>query len=227
VEGLAKNLNATSSLPLLLAGLSCLNENDFVKLAELVIALVVRHSVLSNLNPSNLENALYEAARELRGKKSTNEKSARCLAAAKEILAKINPADATVHENAKDLELNRGQSVWLMTNLAKSMQSTTNEIGFDRVNLEHIFPINAGGEWPNRKNLAPYVWKIGNLTVLGTKLNNDAKNKGFAEKCKTYYSISEITMTRELTKYTQWTESEINMRGEELVKKMTQVWVGP
>ncbi|MDD5063908.1 MAG: DUF262 domain-containing HNH endonuclease family protein [Phycisphaerae bacterium] len=227
VEGLVKNLNATSSFPLLLAGLACLNDNDFVKLSESIIALFIRHSVLSNLNPSDLETALYAAARELRGKKSTKERSAKCLSAAKDILARINPQDATVQENAKDVELNRKQAIWLMTNLAKAMQSETKEIGFDRVNLEHIFPLNAGGDWPNRKNLAPFAWKIGNLTILGTKLNNDAKNKGFAEKCRNYYSVSEVTITSELTKYSQWTEGEIIARGEELVKKMTQIWIGP
>lgn len=227
VEGLVKKLNATSTLPLLLAGLGCLNESDFTKLSETVIALVIRYSVLSNLNPANLESALYEAARELRGKKSTNEKSGKCLSAAKQILSKINPSDLTVQENAKDVDLNRGQAIWLISNLAKTMQSRTKEIGFDKVNLEHIFPINAGSEWPNRNNLLPYVWRIGNLTVLGEKLNNDAKNKGFSAKSKHHYSKSEIAMTSDLTRYAQWTEVEITARTDELVKEMTRIWVGP
>jgi len=227
VTGLVKELNATSTYPLLLAGLVCLSDGDFVKLTSLAVGLVVRHSVLSNLNPADLESAMYEAARELRGKRATKEKSTRCLQAAKERLAKANPADSVVFENARDVDLDRRQASWVMREVARRMQSKTAEIGFDKVSLEHVFPLNAGAEWPNRKNLEPYVWRIGNLTVLGTKLNNDAKSKAFAVKCKNYYARSEITITKELLQYTQWTEQEIGARGEKLVKTMTGIWVGP
>jgi hypothetical protein len=227
VEGLVKNLNATSCLPLLLSGLVSLNENDFAKLASLVVALFVRHSLLANLNPANLESAFYEAARELRGKKATNEKSSKCLYAAKEILSKVNPSDATVQENAKELELNKRQATWLLSNLAKAMQSKTKEIGFDVITLEHIFPINAGSDWPNRKDLEPYVWHIGNLTILGETLNNNAKSKGYSIKQKNYYSKSEISMTEELLHYQQWTPKELHERGISLVREVTKVWPGP
>jgi hypothetical protein len=146
VEALVKNLNATSSLPLLLSGLSCLSQSDFAKLASAVLALFVRYALLSNLNPSNLESTFYEAARELRGKKSTNERSARCVRAALGILARINPTDATVQERAKDIALNKRQAIWLMIGVAKAMQSKTKEIGFDKISLEHIFPLNAGSD---------------------------------------------------------------------------------
>lgn len=128
VEGLVKFLNSTSSFPLLLSGLSCLNRSDFTKLAKVIAALVVRYSVTANLNPAQLESMFYEAARELRGKKSTNESSAKCLRSVKIILAKINPTDGVVEENSKELELNRKQGVWIITNLAKAIQSKTKEI---------------------------------------------------------------------------------------------------
>lgn len=146
IEGLVRNFNATATFPILLSGLACLSESDFRKLAEAVVALVVRYSVLANLNPSLLESALYEAARGIRGKHSTGERSSRCLGAAKGILSKMNPSDATVIESGKDVDLTRQQASWLIKNLAKHMQSRTREIGFEKTNLEHVFPENAGPE---------------------------------------------------------------------------------
>ena len=55
-----------------------------------------------------------------------------------------------------------------MTQLANSKQSATKEVAMNESNLEHIYPINATtSEWPNKVDLDPYVWRIGNLTILG------------------------------------------------------------
>jgi len=120
--------------------------------------------VLANLNPSLLETAVYSAARELRGRQATGEKSARCLAAARRVLSTVNPSDATVIENGKEVELSRQQATWIVRSVAKSMQTRTKEVGFDKANLEHVLPESPGSEWPNRKELAPYLWRLGNLT---------------------------------------------------------------
>ena len=111
-----------------------------------------------------------------------------------------------------------------MTQLANTMQSKTSEIGMDQSNLEHIFPQNAGAEWPNRAEFDPLIWHIGNLTVLGTKINQKAKNKAFADKLKEHYSKSEITMTKELTTLKKWDQNEIKKRGADLAKTIISIW---
>jgi hypothetical protein len=68
IAGLVRYLGISSSLPLLLSGLRCLSAADFVKLSRLAMELAVRHSVFANLNPSDLENAFYAAARSIRDK---------------------------------------------------------------------------------------------------------------------------------------------------------------
>jgi hypothetical protein len=137
---------------------------------------------------------------------------------------KLNPADSLVEENAKDLTFEGSEASWIMTQLANAMQSKTREIGMDKANVEHIFPQNAGPAWPNRAALEPYLWHIGNLTILGKRLNNKAKNKGFADKCKDHYSKSEIEMTKTLLKVTDWSETEIENRAAQLAKSIVQVW---
>ncbi len=227
VEGLVKYLRITSCFPLLLSGLKCLNEADFSKLVKSTTALVVRYDLMGNLNPNDLETSFYVAAREIRGHFATGDNSARCLQAAKAILAKINPADQIVEQNAKNLILNRKQATWLITAIARWEQSGTKEIGFDKVNLEHVFPTNAGSEWPNRKELEPFVEHIGNLTLMGKRLNRNARNLSFEAKKNDYYSKSEIEMTKALTGFKQWTPQEIKARAEEMTKKIIKIWPGP
>jgi hypothetical protein len=224
LEGLLDYLAVQNALPLLLSGQLGLTRNDFEKLLRAVISIYVRHTLVSNQNPLELETAFYDAAREIRAKYESKVPSAKCLAAAKSILNKLNPADALIEETVGDLLLSRAQACWFVTELANGMQSQTKEIGMDKANLEHIFPQNAGADWPNRDKLEPFIWHVGNLTVLSNRLNSKARNSGFATKSKQYYSKSEIRMTRELTKVKAWDEKAILDRAKQLGQQIIRTW---
>ena len=195
------------------------SNSDFAKLTKAVVAIYIRHSLLCNLNPNDLESALYDAAREIRGKHSTNTKSSSSLSAAKAILKKINPTDDAVCAGAEELYLRKSEATWLMTRLANAMQSKTKEIGMDKANLEHIFPQNPGAAWTNKQSLETHLWHIGNLTILERRINRKAKNKGFKDKCREHYSKSEIAMTREICKVQSWDEAAILKRAKSLGKR--------
>jgi len=109
LEGLLKYLGAINSLPLLLSGYLCLSQTDFEKLLRATVALYVRHTLVSNRNPLELESAYYDAAREIRAQHSSTATSKKCLAQAKAILQKLNPSDSIVEENAKELVLTRSE----------------------------------------------------------------------------------------------------------------------
>jgi uncharacterized protein with ParB-like and HNH nuclease domain len=224
LEGLTKYLRVYNALPLLLAGYRCLSKGDFDKLVHLITSLYIRHTLICNQNPNDLEAVLYEASREIRGKHSTNTPSRNIFSAIKQLLQRLNPTDSSVEENAKELVLERQEALWFMTQIANAMQSKTKEIGMDDSNLEHIFPQNAGNEWSQRKLLEPYIWHIGNLTILGTKLNQKAKNKYFKNKCTDNYSKSEIEMTKQLIKIPKWEIDEIKARATVLAKTIITIW---
>lgn len=227
VSGLFKYLGVTSGLPLLLSGVQCLSNNDFTKLARAVVSLAVRYSLIADQNPNTLENAFYSGAREIRRLKSLKpaKSSSQCLKAARAILSPLNPSNALVQEKASEIVLDRAPAVWLVTELANSKQSVTKEVAVSNANLEHVFPQNAEtSEWPNKKDLADYVWRLGNLTILSTKLNAQAGRKGFATKVANYYTKSEIIITKSLTKYTTWTPADVTTRSNELAKLVSQVF---
>ncbi len=139
-------------------------------------------------------------------------------------LQKLSVQDDVIEKDTGELLLERAEAVWLMLQLANSMQSETKELAMNKANLEHIFPQNAGAAWPNKDKLEPYICHIGNLSILGERLNKNAKNKGFLEKSTNYYSKSEIEMTKALLSFTQWDESTIINRAGELGKKINEQW---
>jgi len=224
LDGVVKYLRIASAPPLLLSGYRCLSQKDFEKLTRFILATYIRYVLVSNQNPLDLESAFYEAAREIRALAAQSESSAKQLSAAKARLAQLSIKDDTIEKAAGDLFLERAEAVWIMVQIANSMQSATKELAMNKANLEHIFPQNAGTAWPNKDKLEPYVWHIGNLSILGERLNRNAKNRGFVEKSAHYYSKSEIEMTKELLSFGQWDETIIIKRAGELGKKIARLW---
>jgi hypothetical protein len=224
VEGLVRYLSVHNSLPLLLAGYQCLSDTDFTRLVKTIVAIYLRHSLFGNQNPLELETAFYEAAREIRAQYSAKASSAKQFQAAKGILMKLNPSDALVQQQFEELFLSKSEASWVVLQLANAMQSKTKELGMDKANVEHIFPQNAGADWPNRQSLEPFVWHVGNLTILGKKINSKAQNKGFTTKCTEHYAKSEIKMTTELLKVTSWDEAAIRSRAKQLSDAVVELW---
>jgi uncharacterized protein with ParB-like and HNH nuclease domain len=226
VAGLVKYLSISSSLPLLLSGLRCLSSSDFAKLSRSALDLAIRHSIFANLNPSNLENCFYSAARAIRDGAKKKLPSKKRLSHAREVLAKQNPTDDQVALGAESLILGRSQAQFLITAIANEMQSATKEIAIGDANLEHIFPLNPSTGWKNVTELEPYKWHLGNLTVLSTKLNKDAANADFATK-QTLYAKSEIKITRDLLGVPTWDKAALLDRARQLSKLANKVWKGP
>lgn len=224
LEGIIKYLQITAAPPLLLAAYRSLSTQDFEKLLQAIIATHVRYVVITNQNPLDIESRMYEAARIIRGfpkEKSSSQK----LAAAKAKLRELTVLDSTVKDASDCVYLERSEAIWLMTALANDLQSKTREIRMDKSNLEHIFPQNAmPTEWTKATEMESLVWHIGNLTILGERINRKAQNKGFLEKSSQYYSKSEIKMTQEILSYSSWTSKEVLSRANKLVTQVLKVW---
>lgn len=224
LSGLLKYLQVFNALPLLLSGLRCLEPTDFEKLISGIVATHVRFALAANQNPLTFESAMYEAARTMRVGSKAGQASGKLLANAIASLKALAVTDDVVEAGVVDLVLERSQAVWVMPRLANAMQSDTREIGMDVANLEHVFPQRAGAAWPNKDELEPFIWHIGNLTVLGEKLNGKAKNKAFKDKVALSYSKSEITMTKAVAACSDWSPAVIRERAKELARYVRMVW---
>lgn len=225
VQAIVDNLESERALPLLLAGIVCLNANDFAKLTRHVVTVITRYAIFANLNPNNLEDALYKAAHEIRSKNRAKKASKECLNAAKTILQKINPNKEQIESKIDEVFLSRKQALYIVYALASKAQSLTNAFSLNSNSIEHIFPENAEKmEWPEANKLEPYVWHLGNLTVLEPSLNRAAGNKPFKKK-KPILAKSQLKMSREVAaNYSKWNVDSITDRSRKLLSLISQVW---
>jgi hypothetical protein len=97
-----------------------------------------------------------------------------------------------------------------------------------KVNVEHIFPQSPSDEWIDafQANGAEdaYVARLGNMTLLDAKLNKQASNKPYQEKRKEYYSKSDFTLTKMVTKPNEWTAATVDKRQADLLETAIKVW---
>lgn len=100
-----------------------------------------------------------------------------------------------------------------------SYLSATDEhkINFNSVNIEHILPRNPHKDWKlAKKEIAGYVNKLGNLTLLSTKLNSQAQNLTIDKKLSEL-QISELAITKDVVQFidqngNNWNETLIMAR---------------
>jgi hypothetical protein len=97
--------------------------------------------------------------------------------------------------------------------------------GTDRVHVEHIYPQTpAGQKWLNH---ATIINRLGNLTLLGKRLNASIKNANFATKKRDGYGGTDILMTKDLLAREVWDTTAINERQSELSKWVFDIWKFP
>lgn len=91
------------------------------------------------------------------------------------------------------------------------------------VHVEHVYPQSPmkGARWKNHDEL---VNRIGNLTLLGKRMNQSIRNSGFKKKRQDAYDDSDIKITARLTSYTKWSEAGIDDRQAWLAKAAVKVW---
>lgn len=223
--GVVRYLSIAAAPPLLLAGFRSLSPHDFEKLLRAIVTTYVRYIMVSNQNPLDLEDRMYLAARSIRGRAAEGKSSNAQLNVARDALRELVVSDKDVAARFPEIVLERGAALFVMTQLANELQSTTKEIGMDQANLEHVFPQKAkADDWPNLDDLEPLLWNPGNLTILGEKLNRQAQNKPFAEKASQYYSKSEIEMTKALLDSEEWTDAAIRARAKKLGALITKAY---
>ena len=96
----------------------------------------------------------------------------------------------------------------------------------DDVHIEHIMPEDAK-KWKNvsKDDHAKYLWRLGNLTLLGAGTNCGISNNLYAEKREEYRTKSKIQLTIDVAeKYKHWGIREIEDRQSVLCKYALQIW---
>ena len=96
----------------------------------------------------------------------------------------------------------------------------------EQVNIEHIMPKKMqkwGDSHISEADHEKYLWRLGNLTLLGDDYNKKASNNVFAEK-RAEYGKSDIALTKEVCDYDTWSIETILQRQKQMAKLAVKVW---
>ena len=214
----------------LLSALDSISDAGFVKLTKWLLVFVVRHSIVAGMDAAELESLFFSLAKDLRNKMADeaiekDKREGQCLKFIKEELMKKNPSEDKIMSSVEGLELSSREGHLYLDQNCQRNGFKDKRMGVREANLEHIFPENPSEEWANKEELEPFLWNIGNLTMLGTRLNDDSENSGFDVKKADYASKSEIEMAKKIAKeHSKWDADEVKKRAMSLGKWIEQIW---
>jgi hypothetical protein len=236
VKTLARDLRIDSSMPLLLSAYSVgLSKKELEPIVKWILVFVTRYSIVVGFDSGGMENIFYALARDVRKSMgATNEKTtpkdraniiSATLNVIKETLVKNAPTDEQIKASVEKLILDPEEAKYVVHRIAKHMQTKTKEMGIDEANIEHIFPKKPSAEWDHPEELEPMLWHLGNLTMLGERLNTAARSKGYPNKRDQNYKTSELVMVQELAQtYNKWDGAAIENRAKSLGPLINEVW---
>lgn len=216
-------LGAKSLYPALLSGYSILDRESekepLRRLAEALTAMFVRYNVIGGRETTVMESAVYRIAAELRGNKDFD--------AAISALADLAPDAEDLVSRFQRVSVSRMTTARYLLREIEHAKRKTQEVsveGTDRVHVEHIYPQTPTEPWPNHRAV---IDRLGNLTLLGKRLNSSVKNANFATKKKQAYEGSDILMTQELLEVDDWSLDAIDERQRELSSWVFSTWHFP
>lgn len=213
-------LKFNAGYPLLFAAYHKLDEMEQKRLAKALRALVIRHNLVCNLDRSSLESISFACAKAL----SDGETAEHVLNS----LRAQSPSDELFTQNFTTLAFSATEhgSARYLLRLFDEQMATTQEVtvaGSDRVHVEHIYPQNPkeNDRWEQHST---YVTRLGNLTLLDRRLNEQIKNATFSLKKTQAYASSRLEITRQLTKYEDWSPDIIQERQSHLLGLAKNMW---
>lgn len=228
-----QKLDASSYIPIIFAlRLQNYSEEDINEVLKAIETLIVRNFVVSGLVANKYELEFAQIAKSISDKTwPPNSDSASSKMPTKDdILKKLYSLMVSDEEFINNFRIfNSKKNAVIRYLLRKINNFDINETKIvddsNRVHVEHILPKKINDEWINfnDEDHETYLWRLGNLTLLGQEYNNRAKNKGFDKK-KEIYKKSEIKMTRDLVSIDDWTTFTIVKRQEDFAEIALRIW---
>ncbi|WP_204103838.1 MULTISPECIES: DUF262 domain-containing protein [Spirulina sp. CCY15215] len=209
--------------PTLFAAYEKFSPDDFNRLLKLVCVVSFRYSVISRLNPNELETIYNKIAIAIMKNEINNPR---------QVFDKLNPVYVQNKKFEQDFSFfsisTKGQKKKLVRYILWKLEndaSKRNDLDEDSFSIEHILPESPTEDW--RKNftdsqIEEMLYRIGNLTPLEPKLNRQVGNDLYSVKQETYqdsvYKLTNNILAEE------WTPDTILTRQKNLAKRAVQIW---
>jgi hypothetical protein len=217
-------------------------ETDPVRIFELIEKFTFQYSVVCKLPTNRIERLYSKYAIELEGavqEVNSSKRSARIqslFSALEKQLKKEAPSesifvDSFLSMTHRDTDEGRRLTKYILARIDAYYRQTDEQvIDFNTVNIEHILPKNPRTDWGvTRREIKPYVDKLGNLTLLSRRLNSQAQNAPLPTKL-IELKKSELPINKNLIEFiethgNQWGEQEINERQKQFaLLAFNQIW---
>lgn len=197
------------------------SKDNLRELTAALVALFVRYNVVGGRESTTLEAKIFETAAALRKSGDFN--------AAIESLRELAPTPAEFVSRFQRVSVSRIATARYMLREIEHAKRATQEVTVDapdRVHVEHIYPQTPapGEKWPNHSQV---INRLGNLTLLGKRLNTAIKNADFATKKEQGYKSSDLLLTKELLPIDIWDVGAIDTRQVELSDWICGIWAFP
>lgn len=208
--------------PCLFAAHDQFSAQDFTRLLKLTCVISFRYSVVSRLNPNELETLYNTVAIEIGRGNITNPRQVF------DALRPVYVADEKFQQDFSLLSLStRGQKKKLVRYILYRFETNASRIDVneDSFSIEHILPESPTDEW--RQNFSDFqleemVYRLGNLTPLEPSYNREVGNSTYAIK-REKYQQSAYTLTQQIMAQ-EWTPDAIATRQRYLAQRAVQIW---
>lgn len=223
-----QKLDASSYIPVIFAlRLQNYSEEDINEVLKAIETLVVRNFVVSGLVANKYELEFAQIAKSISDKSWAPHNNPPTKDDILKKLYSLMVSDEEFINNFKVFNSKKNAVIRYLLRKINNYDISETKIVDDsnRVHVEHILPKKINEDWINfnDEDHETYLWRLGNLTLLGQEYNNRAKNKGFDKK-KEIYKKSEIKMTRDLVSIDDWTTFTIVKRQEDFAEIALKIW---
>jgi hypothetical protein len=213
-------LRAQSAYALLIAASRSLGEPARRRLSTALFSLIVRFNIISDKDRARFETTMFTAAKTISDGAGEG--------AALALLRGLSPTDDEIRQNFLTLNFGRAQAgiVQVLLRAFEYNLRDTEELIIatpEKVHVEHIYPQKP----PPAARLANHdecIGRIGNLTLLDHRMNQEAQNSGFVEKRDRWYRDSALYLTQELLAKNAWAPADIDARQQQLCDRALQIW---
>ena len=221
--------NISQFRPLILASLDVMTLDQVQKVVHIIVIVSIRYSIIGSLGTGNIEKAYSDASISVRNKEADTP------AKVFSLLNKICPDDTRFKEDFSQKSIGKSNLArYILSCIVNEKESNkVRELIRDetKITLEHIMPKTRNQNWlyaaESEEEYNEHVNRLGNLTLMEKSINRAAGSISFLEKKEQAYSLSEITLNKELCNYSVWTVSEIECRQKDLADIALKVWSLP
>ncbi len=221
-----KMFSVRQPYPFLMAAYNKLEKQDFNKLLKACSIASFRYNVICNLHTGEQEKVYNDIAFNIaKGELKT----------AVDVIAKLKavyPEDGVFGSAFADKELstiasrNKKIARYILFAIEKHLSNSDYDFESEKYSIEHILPESPGQEWDDYdENMdSPFIYRLGNYTLLTQSENRDIGNKNYNEK-KEIYSKSCFQITKKIAEdNTAWDRERIANRQKMMAKWATSIW---